>query len=161
MPSAAARWGLTKAGGVTSAEGNVGLALIACDSSMVAPGSTAVSPGALVFSDGPGQFQSHVLGNFGAIDPTSTLVTMRLLRSGNNFSSFVDNVPVSSGTHVPANPLTFMISLCAGTCISTPDPAERTAFRNRPVGRCLLPALALPVPPCGGGAAAQRRVRTC
>jgi hypothetical protein len=143
---------LTKAAGVTGAEGIVyssfqtagdfdarltldkaglgfvGLDFAAYDSSVVAPISTTASPGVSLFSDGPGQFQSYVFGTFGAIYPAATTVTMRLLRSGNNFSSYVDGVLVSSATYAPANPLTFLISLCAGTCISTPDLAERTAL---------------------------------
>jgi hypothetical protein len=144
--------GLYKAGGVTGAEGNVyssfsttgdftatltlsrgalgfvGLAFAAYDNSIGFPGSTYASPGTNVFSDGPNQFQSYVFGNFGAIASTDTLVTLKLTRSGNDFASFVDGTQVSSGSYAPVNPLTFMISLCAGTCISTPDPADRAAF---------------------------------
>ena len=144
--------GLYKAGGVTGAEGiiyssfqtagdfdakltlnrgglgNVGLALAAYDSTVVSPISTTAVPGAIVFSDGPNQFQSYVFGQFGAFGSTANTVTLRLLRSGNSFSSFVDGTLVSTNSAAPANPMTFLISLCAGTCISTPDLADHAAF---------------------------------
>jgi hypothetical protein len=111
-----------------SSLGAVGLELIAYD--------PVTSLGVDVFSDGPSQFQSYTgtttpggaTPAFGAIYPLATVVTMSLTRHGDLFSTFVDGTPVSSGYFSPAHPLTFAITLCASTCISTPGSPMRSAF---------------------------------
>ncbi|MBC7497965.1 MAG: PEP-CTERM sorting domain-containing protein [Sphingomonadaceae bacterium] len=109
--------------------GNVGLDLAAYDATIVDAASTTAFPGFNIFSNGPGDIQSYNINGV-ATDTGSAAseVTFELRRTGTLYESLLDGVVVNSGTYTAAHPFTFLLSLCAATCIAGNDAADRAGF---------------------------------
>ena len=110
-----------------SALGDVGLDFAAYDATIANAASTTAFPGFDIFSNGPFDIQSYSIAG-GATDTTdlAAAATFELRRTGTLYQSLLDGVVVNSGSSTAVHPFTFLISLCADTCIAGNDGAARS-----------------------------------
>ena len=110
-----------------SALGDVGLDFAAYDATIANAASTTAFPGFDIFSNGPFDIQSYnIAGVPTDTTDTNAAATFELRRTGDLYQSLLDGVVVNSASSTAAHPLTFLISLCADTCIAGNDGAARS-----------------------------------